>query len=135
MHRNTFVKYDIVSSRKNQVRYPDLGIKKNTARMDGIFLGGERGISLQLKLSLLHSLAKKCKHIFVSLITPHPLFAYVKDGVSVALLATIEIPRPNGRGISMAEREGFEPSEPVRAHLFSRQASSTTPAPLQLWTV
>ena len=31
----------------------------------------------------------------------------------------------------LAEREGFEPSEPVRAHLFSRQASSTTPAPLR----
>jgi hypothetical protein len=31
----------------------------------------------------------------------------------------------------MAEREGFEPSEPLRAHLFSRQASSTTPASLR----
>ena len=31
----------------------------------------------------------------------------------------------------LAEREGFEPSEPLRAHLFSRQASSTTPAPLR----
>ena len=31
----------------------------------------------------------------------------------------------------MAEREGFEPSEPLPAHLFSRQASSTTPAPLR----
>ena len=31
----------------------------------------------------------------------------------------------------LAEREGFEPSVPVKAHLFSRQASSTTPAPLR----
>jgi Na+/proline symporter len=34
----------------------------------------------------------------------------------------------------MAEREGFEPSVPIKAHLFSRQASSTTPAPLQSGT-
>ena len=32
--------------------------------------------------------------------------------------------------ILLAEREGFEPSVHVNAHLFSRQASSTTPAPL-----
>ena len=30
----------------------------------------------------------------------------------------------------MAEREGFEPSEPFPAHRFSRAASSTTPASL-----
>jgi uncharacterized protein (TIRG00374 family) len=30
----------------------------------------------------------------------------------------------------LAERGGFEPPEPLPAHLFSRQASSTTPAPL-----
>jgi hypothetical protein len=34
------------------------------------------------------------------------------------------------RGINLAEREGFEPSEPLPAHLFSRQANSTTLAPL-----
>jgi hypothetical protein len=32
---------------------------------------------------------------------------------------------------SMAEREGFEPSKPVRAYRFSRPACSTTPAPLR----
>jgi len=32
---------------------------------------------------------------------------------------------------SLAEREGFEPSRPSRAYLFSRQARSTTPAPLR----
>lgn len=32
----------------------------------------------------------------------------------------------------LAEGEGFEPSEPKRAHLFSRQASSTTPAPFRV---
>ena len=32
----------------------------------------------------------------------------------------------------LAEREGFEPSVPFRVHLFSRQASSTTPAPLHI---
>ena len=32
----------------------------------------------------------------------------------------------------MAEREGFEPSEPARVHLISNQARSATPASLQL---
>ena len=32
----------------------------------------------------------------------------------------------------MAERGGFEPPEPIEVHLFSRQASSTTPAPLRV---
>src|SRR5215831_10004580 len=31
----------------------------------------------------------------------------------------------------MAERVGFEPTEPFRAHRFSRPACSTTPAPLR----
>jgi hypothetical protein len=34
-------------------------------------------------------------------------------------------------GLSLAEREGFEPPVPLRAHLFSRQTRSTTPAPLR----
>src|SRR3569623_2325903 len=33
----------------------------------------------------------------------------------------------------MAEREGFEPSEPLRAQRFSRPPRSTTPAPLRIW--
>ena len=32
----------------------------------------------------------------------------------------------------MAEREGFEPSEPVRVHLISNQAHSATLSPLLL---
>ena len=32
----------------------------------------------------------------------------------------------------MAEREGFEPSEPVRVHLISNQAHSATLPPLQI---
>ncbi len=36
----------------------------------------------------------------------------------------------------MAEREGFEPSDPVRDHLISSQARSAAPAPLlRLFTV
>ena len=31
----------------------------------------------------------------------------------------------------LAEGEGFEPSVPLPTHLFSRQASSTTPAPFR----
>jgi hypothetical protein len=34
-------------------------------------------------------------------------------------------------GPSLAEREGFEPPVPLRAHLFSRQTRSTTLAPLR----
>ena len=32
---------------------------------------------------------------------------------------------------NVAEREGFEPSEPLRVHLISSQARSAAPAPLQ----
>ena len=38
--------------------------------------------------------------------------------------------RPYSRDFNMAERVGFEPTVPLPAHLFSRQASSTTPASL-----
>lgn len=33
--------------------------------------------------------------------------------------------------VNMAEREGFEPSDPARDHLISSQARSAAPAPLQ----
>ena len=37
----------------------------------------------------------------------------------------------SSKSFDLAEREGFEPSEPLPVHLFSRQASSTTPASLR----
>ena len=43
---------------------------------------------------------------------------------------TILKSRPYSRDFNMAERVGFEPTVPLPAHLFSRQASSTTPASL-----
>ena len=46
--------------------------------------------------------------------------------------STIEIPRTEDRGISMAERTGFEPAVPLLAHTLSKRAPSTTRPPLQL---
>ncbi len=44
--------------------------------------------------------------------------------------------RDRGSNVSLlAERVGFEPTVRLPAHLFSRQASSTTPAPLQMTEV
>ena len=42
-----------------------------------------------------------------------------------------EAPRATARRQEMAEREGFEPSERLRAQRFSRPPRSTTPAPLR----
>jgi hypothetical protein len=45
-------------------------------------------------------------------------------------LAANGVPENGDVTMGMAEREGFEPSEPARVHLISNQARSATPPPL-----
>ena len=54
-------------------------------------------------------------------------FATQKTG-SHRLTSRQDITNPGRARYILADREGFEPSVPMKVHLFSSQASSTTPA-------
>ena len=66
---------------------------------------------------------------------PRPSSHFPPENIWLALRAAKEkAAHADGnseKSLLLAEREGFEPSVHVNAHLFSRQASSTTPAPLR----
>ena len=66
--------------------------------------------------------------------TTHPDIKHFEDDVSddgqTLPLEKIVLNQDN-----MAERVGFEPTDPVKGQRFSRPPRSTTPAPLRTWVV
>ena len=89
------------------------------------FLGGEGGIAQGRAFpgggGFKESPSRFARGLFRSL--PSPKQAWLGQGTKK--------PGHFVAGPSLAEREGFEPPVPLRAHLFSRQTRSTTLAPLR----
>ena len=86
---------------------------------------------------LLQQMNPIAKASYFGVLFDTPPTYYEIAGLGTPKLATaLELNRlfveKNNDSGHLAEREGFEPSVPLPAHLFSRQANSTTLAPLQL---